>query len=270
VSLFTDSDWYEQRVAHWQALDKASLAAGNEAVRHAVLYGASAGGAAGSPRVVQPGPQDEEMARLLENEHVQAPSSLARNAIVTDDVVTVDVITGDAMAAVSGGPRLTANTGPSFVDGRNGRSSALAGAADGEHCAARHCRASATPFGPSPDVAEPSGTGGLYKAERRRERELSGGYGAANAEGCEGGDVTGGVAAAAQAMVRIDGGFSMPAALYDRLFPYQQVGVKWMWELHLQRAGGALPSTMFVAAVPVMHASAVPAPWGCCCYCCYC
>ena len=44
----------------------------------------------------------------------------------------------------------------------------------------------------------------------------------------------------ADADVYMDGGFSMAAAVYDRLFPYQQVGVKWMWELHLQRAGGVL------------------------------
>jgi hypothetical protein len=41
--------------------------------------------------------------------------------------------------------------------------------------------------------------------------------------------------------VSFDGGLSLPAALYDRLFPYQQVGVQWMWELHMQRTGGARP-----------------------------
>ena len=46
-------------------------------------------------------------------------------------------------------------------------------------------------------------------------------------------------AEAVPSVIRMDGGFSMLAATYDRLFPYQQVGVKWMWELHLQRAGGA-------------------------------
>jgi hypothetical protein len=38
--------------------------------------------------------------------------------------------------------------------------------------------------------------------------------------------------------VRFDGGFAMPARTYDQLFPYQQVGVKWLWELHVQRTGG--------------------------------
>jgi hypothetical protein len=41
--------------------------------------------------------------------------------------------------------------------------------------------------------------------------------------------------------VRFDGGFSIPARIYGQLFPYQQVGVKWLWELHTQRAGGMLP-----------------------------
>lgn len=45
-------------------------------------------------------------------------------------------------------------------------------------------------------------------------------------------------------VVTFDGGFQLPASLFNRLFPYQQVGVQWLWELHLQRAGGA----------PYMHA----------------
>lgn len=50
-----------------------------------------------------------------------------------------------------------------------------------------------------------------------------------------------------EALIHFDGGFQLPASTYDRLFPYQQVGVKWLWELHLQRAGGVFwcnqPST---------------------------
>lgn len=41
--------------------------------------------------------------------------------------------------------------------------------------------------------------------------------------------------------VSFDGGLSLPAVLYDRLFSYQQVGVQWMWELHMQRSGGVVP-----------------------------
>ena len=32
----------------------------------------------------------------------------------------------------------------------------------------------------------------------------------------------------------------MPAKVYDLLFPYQQTAIKWMWELHTQRAGGII------------------------------
>lgn len=46
-------------------------------------------------------------------------------------------------------------------------------------------------------------------------------------------------AGAAVDVVTFDGGFQLPASLFGRLFPYQQVGVQWLWELHLQRAGGA-------------------------------
>ena len=41
--------------------------------------------------------------------------------------------------------------------------------------------------------------------------------------------------------VSFDGGLTLPATLYDRLFTYQQVGVQWMWELHMQRTGGTAP-----------------------------
>lgn len=54
----------------------------------------------------------------------------------------------------------------------------------------------------------------------------------------------GGAEAAADGAVDVvtfDGGFQLPSALFRRLFPYQQVGVQWLWELHLQRAGGAPP-----------------------------
>lgn len=49
--------------------------------------------------------------------------------------------------------------------------------------------------------------------------------------------------------VSFDGGLTLPAALYDRLFTYQQVGVQWMWELHMQRTGGALLSAVLSAAI---------------------
>uniref|UniRef100_A0A8C1C3U8 DNA excision repair protein ERCC-6 n=1 Tax=Cyprinus carpio carpio TaxID=630221 RepID=A0A8C1C3U8_CYPCA len=41
-----------------------------------------------------------------------------------------------------------------------------------------------------------------------------------------------------------DGGFKMPGFLWKKLFKYQQTGVRWMWELHCQQAGGILGDEM--------------------------
>ncbi len=38
--------------------------------------------------------------------------------------------------------------------------------------------------------------------------------------------------------VVFDGGLKVPGYIWHRLFDYQQTGVKWLWELHTQRAGG--------------------------------
>lgn len=40
--------------------------------------------------------------------------------------------------------------------------------------------------------------------------------------------------------VEIEGGLKIPGRLYDSLFPYQQTGLKWLWELHCQRIGGII------------------------------
>ncbi|EFJ53228.1 hypothetical protein VOLCADRAFT_120230 [Volvox carteri f. nagariensis] len=44
--------------------------------------------------------------------------------------------------------------------------------------------------------------------------------------------------------VVFEGGFRVPSRLYGRLFDYQQTAVKWLWELHTQRAGGILGDEM--------------------------
>ena len=41
-----------------------------------------------------------------------------------------------------------------------------------------------------------------------------------------------------------DGGYKLPKRVWDRLYNYQKVGVRWMWELHLQRCGGILGDEM--------------------------
>eukprot|EP00871_Galdieria_phlegrea_P003754 jgi/Galph1/437/GphlegSOOS_G5235.1 len=60
-----------------------------------------------------------------------------------------------------------------------------------------------------------------------------------------------------------EGGLRLPAEIYDRLFPYQQVGVQWLWELHCQGVGGIIGDEMglgktvqiiaFLAALSYSH-----------------
>lgn len=44
--------------------------------------------------------------------------------------------------------------------------------------------------------------------------------------------------------VTFEGGFAVPERVYERLFAYQQVGVRWLWELHRQRTGGIVADEM--------------------------
>ncbi|KAL4699330.1 hypothetical protein H8959_011987 [Pygathrix nigripes] len=41
-----------------------------------------------------------------------------------------------------------------------------------------------------------------------------------------------------------DEGFKVPGFLFKKLFKYQQTGVRWLWELHCQQAGGILGDEM--------------------------
>lgn len=38
----------------------------------------------------------------------------------------------------------------------------------------------------------------------------------------------------------LDGGFKLPTKLWNKLYPYQQAGIKWLWELHQNSSGGIL------------------------------
>jgi DNA excision repair protein ERCC-6 len=49
---------------------------------------------------------------------------------------------------------------------------------------------------------------------------------------------------AGEADAVFDGGFHVPGWLWSRLFDYQKTAVKWLWELHTQRAGGILGDEM--------------------------
>jgi DNA excision repair protein ERCC-6 len=44
--------------------------------------------------------------------------------------------------------------------------------------------------------------------------------------------------------VEFDGGYTIPGSVWDKLYDYQQTGVKWLWELHTQNAGGIIGDEM--------------------------
>ena len=44
--------------------------------------------------------------------------------------------------------------------------------------------------------------------------------------------------------VAFDGGYVLPGRVWDRLFGYQKTAIKWLWELHLQQAGGIVADEM--------------------------
>ncbi|KAG8434918.1 hypothetical protein GDO86_013039 [Hymenochirus boettgeri] len=44
--------------------------------------------------------------------------------------------------------------------------------------------------------------------------------------------------------VEFDEGFRIPGLLWKKLYKYQQTGVRWLWELHCQQAGGILGDEM--------------------------
>jgi DNA excision repair protein ERCC-6 len=45
-------------------------------------------------------------------------------------------------------------------------------------------------------------------------------------------------------MIEVEDGYRVPADIWDRLYRYQQTGVKWLWELHCQQVGGILGDEM--------------------------
>ncbi|KAI5066883.1 hypothetical protein GOP47_0017411 [Adiantum capillus-veneris] len=44
--------------------------------------------------------------------------------------------------------------------------------------------------------------------------------------------------------VLLEGGLRIPSSIYNHLFDYQRTGVKWLWELHCQKAGGIIADEM--------------------------
>jgi DNA excision repair protein ERCC-6 len=74
-----------------------------------------------------------------------------------------------------------------------------------------------------------------------RSTDSNGSAAAATAAGGGGAE---GAAAADAADAVFDGGFKVPGAIWSELFGYQRTGVKWLWELHNQRAGGIIGDEM--------------------------
>ncbi|XP_022080382.1 DNA excision repair protein ERCC-6-like isoform X2 [Acanthaster planci] len=44
--------------------------------------------------------------------------------------------------------------------------------------------------------------------------------------------------------MQFDGGLTIPGKIWSKLYKYQKVGVKWLWELHQQQAGGIVGDEM--------------------------
>lgn len=55
--------------------------------------------------------------------------------------------------------------------------------------------------------------------------------------------------------VVVEGDLTLPASVFDKLFPYQKTGLKWLLELHNQQAGGVLADEMvsFICFRPVRY-----------------
>ena len=60
--------------------------------------------------------------------------------------------------------------------------------------------------------------------------------------------------------VVFDGGLTVPGGMYSRLFDYQKTGLKWLWELHCQRAGGIIGDESACNAAPSAPPDPVPHP----------
>jgi hypothetical protein len=45
--------------------------------------------------------------------------------------------------------------------------------------------------------------------------------------------------------------FVIPGALWHRLYAYQQTALKWLWELHMQGAGGILGVCAFIGQLHI-------------------
>ena len=47
-----------------------------------------------------------------------------------------------------------------------------------------------------------------------------------------------------QKHIELDAGLKVPESIWNRLYKFQKTGLKWLWELHMQRCGGILGDEM--------------------------
>jgi DNA excision repair protein ERCC-6 len=72
----------------------------------------------------------------------------------------------------------------------------------------------------------------------------AGGVSAARADDTAAAEADGTTAAEPGVDAVFDGGFKVPGSIWSALFGYQRTCVKWLWELHNQRAGGIIGDEM--------------------------
>lgn len=98
---------------------------------------------------------------------------------------------------------------------------------------------------------------GLASSSSRQARRAAAGEPSAAADGQEDEEAM----EDEEADVEFEGGLVVPGRVYGALFDYQRTAVKWLWELHQQRAGGILGDEMGLGKVcprilnACMHAS---------------
>jgi SNF2 family DNA or RNA helicase len=50
----------------------------------------------------------------------------------------------------------------------------------------------------------------------------------------------------------LDDRFFLSKGIYDKLFPHQRDGVKWMWSIHRDQSGGILGDDMVSYVIPLL------------------
>jgi DNA excision repair protein ERCC-6 len=91
---------------------------------------------------------------------------------------------------------------------------------------------------------EAAGESGGRVVKRTRRRRSGGGYSSEEDDAADKKDDDDDDQDEDVADVEFDGGMSIPGDVYVRLLPHQKTCLKWLWELHCQRAGGIIGDEM--------------------------